>query len=469
MTVRIDVVTIFPAYLDPLDLSLVGKARRTGLLDLHVHDLRDWAADRHRTVDDTPAGGGAGMVMRPDVWGRALDDVLAQGGPAEPSADAPRPVLLLPSPSGEPFTQTMAEDLAGSLARGGRLVIACGRYEGIDARVPEHYAASGVARVLEVSIGDYVLAGGEAAALVVVEAVTRLLPGVLGNPESLTEESHAVGGLLEGPAYTRPLDWRGLRVPEVLTGGDHARVARWRRDAALARTARRRPDLLARLDDDALDRGDRLALARAGWLMTPAGGPRPFEVRPATPDDVAPLAELAALTFPLACPPQVTPADVEAFVRTNLTPQRFAERLAEPGRYAILVAAEPTGALLGYTLAVLPQGLDDVPGADDAVAALVPGRPVAELSKCYARAELHGSGLAGALLDAAHADLAGRAVDDVPCAAVWLGTNAGNRRAQRFYARAGYRTVGRRTFRVGERVENDVVMVRPLGPGDRPA
>ncbi len=253
---RIDVVTIFPDYLRPLELSLVGKARVQGLVDLHVHDLRDWTTDRHRTVDDSPMGGGAGMVMRPDVWGEALDSLLTPG--AE---------LVLPTPSGEVFTQRTAE----RLALGEHLVIACGRYEGIDARVAEHYRASGV-MVTELSIGDYVLNGGEVAALVLVEAVARLLPGVVGNPESLVEESHGAAGLLEYPVYTRPPAWRGLDVPEVLLSGHHARIARWRRDRALQRTAERRPDLLAALDPDALDPADRAALAGPDQGAPAAGG-----------------------------------------------------------------------------------------------------------------------------------------------------------------------------------------------------
>jgi tRNA (guanine37-N1)-methyltransferase len=242
--VRVDVVTIFPDYLAPLGLSLVGKAREAGLLEVAVHDLRDWATDRHRTVDDAPMGGGAGMVMRPDVWGAALDDLLIEG--AE---------LVMPTPSGEVFTQRTAERLAGV----DHLVVACGRYEGIDARVAEHYRATGV-RVTEVSIGDYVLNGGEVAALVMVEAVARLLPGVIGNPESLVEESHGDAGLLEYPVYTRPASWRGLEVPDVLVSGHHANIARWRRDRALERTAQRRPDLVARLDPAGLDEADRRAL-----------------------------------------------------------------------------------------------------------------------------------------------------------------------------------------------------------------
>ena len=248
---RVDVVTIFPEYLTPLGLSLVGKARETGLLDVRVHDLRDWTTDRHRTVDDTPFGGGAGMVMRPDVWGRALDELLVDG-PAR---------LVVPTPSGEPFTQRHAEAWAAEE----HLVVACGRYEGIDARVVERYRAR--VPVTELSLGDYVLNGGEVAALVVVEAVARLLPGVLGNPESLVEESHGADGLLEYPVYTKPATWEGLGVPEVLTSGHHGKVERWRRDQALERTAERRPDLLARLDVTALDVHDRRTLGALGWVV----------------------------------------------------------------------------------------------------------------------------------------------------------------------------------------------------------
>ena len=243
---RIDVVTIFPGYLAPLSLSLPGKARDAGLLDVHVHDLREWTHDRHRTVDDTPYGGGAGMVMKPEPWGEALDAVTDEGE---------TPVVLVPTPSGEPFTQAVAEELAAKP----RLLFACGRYEGIDERVAEHARARWDVR--EVSIGDYVLNGGEVAALVVIEAVVRLLPGFMGNPESLAEESHGAAGLLEYPVYTKPPSWRGLDVPEVLFSGHHAQIARWRRDQALRRTAERRPDLLDRLDDASLDERDRRVLA----------------------------------------------------------------------------------------------------------------------------------------------------------------------------------------------------------------
>jgi tRNA (guanine37-N1)-methyltransferase len=243
---RVDVVTIFPEYLTPLELSLLGKARAAGQLDVTVHDLRQWTHDVHRTVDDTPYGGGPGMVMRPEPWGEALDALLPDGGR-----------LVVPSPAGVPLTQAMARDLAAEP----HLVFACGRYEGIDQRVIDDAARR--MPVDEVSIGDYVLVGGEAAVLVMVEAVVRLLPGVLGNPCSAQQDSFS-DGLLEGPAYTRPESWRGLDVPEVLRSGNHAAIARWRRDRALERTAARRPDLLAALPDDALDRADREFLRKLG-------------------------------------------------------------------------------------------------------------------------------------------------------------------------------------------------------------
>ena len=223
---RIDLVTIFPEYFDVLGVSLLGKARAAELVETRVHDLRSWTTDVHHTVDDSPFGGGAGMVMKPDVWGRALDEVLIEGGR-----------LIIPSPAGVPFTQDMAEELA----REEQLVFACGRYEGIDARVAEHFAARH--RVSEVSLGDYVLNGGEVAALAMIEAVARLLPGFVGNAESLVEESHA-DGLLEYPSYTRPASWRGHEVPEVLLSGNHAAIAAWRRDEAERLTRLRRPDLL---------------------------------------------------------------------------------------------------------------------------------------------------------------------------------------------------------------------------------
>ncbi|HLU96005.1 MAG TPA: tRNA (guanosine(37)-N1)-methyltransferase TrmD [Thermobifida alba] len=250
---RIDIITIFPDYFAPLDLSLIGKARRSGLIDVRLHDLRQWTYDRHHTVDDTPYGGGPGMVMKPEPWGEALDAVAGD-------ADGATPRLILPTPSGLPFTQRDAVRLAAEPW----LVFACGRYEGIDARVAVDAARR--MPVEELSIGDYVLNGGEAATLVMVEAVSRLLPGVLGNAESVAQDSFAPGAmdnLVEGPVYTKPAVWRGQEVPPVLLSGHHGAVDRWRRDEALRKTARNRPDLLDRLDPDTLDRRDREVLAEA--------------------------------------------------------------------------------------------------------------------------------------------------------------------------------------------------------------
>jgi tRNA (guanine37-N1)-methyltransferase len=232
---RIDVLSIFPGWFEgPLTTSLLGKAATTGVLDLRVHDLRDWTTDRHRTVDDAPYGGGAGMVMRADVWVRACEAVWNQDGGARASAGGPRPRTVLLTPRGRPLTQALAAELAGE----DRLVLLCGRYEGIDERVHELVATD------EVSIGDYVVFGGEVAAAVVIEAVCRLLPGVVGNVASPEDESFS-SGLLEYPQYTRPLELLGHEVPEVLRSGDHGAVARWRHERALELTRARRPDLLA--------------------------------------------------------------------------------------------------------------------------------------------------------------------------------------------------------------------------------
>jgi tRNA (guanine37-N1)-methyltransferase len=303
---RIDIITIFPDYFGPaslgagpLGVSLIGKAAARGDVAFHVHDLRRWATDVHHTVDDTPFGGGPGMVMKADVWGAALDALLAadfqspanppassssSGPPATlpplfaspataPLSSAPSATtqpssarLVVPTPSGVPFSQ----DMARSYAAERHLVFACGRYEGIDARAVEDARERGMT-VDEVSIGDYVLAGGEAAVVVIVEAVCRLLPGVLGNERSVSDDSFGGGdgamrGLLEGPVYTRPRSWRGHEVPPVLLSGDHAAIARWQRDEALRRTAARRPDLIQRLASaDGLDARDRTVLIQAGF------------------------------------------------------------------------------------------------------------------------------------------------------------------------------------------------------------
>jgi tRNA (guanine37-N1)-methyltransferase len=246
--VIIDVVTIFPDYFAPLELSLAGRARERGLIDVRVHDLRSWTHDRHRTVDDTPYGGGAGMVMKAEPWGEAFDQLGVDGA-----------TVVLPTPSGRPFTQALARELAARP----RLVFGCGRYEGIDQRVIDDVSTR--AEVLEISLGDYVLNGGEVAALAITEAVVRLVPGFMGNAESLVEESHE-DGLLEYPVYTKPQSWRGRDVPPVLLSGDHAAIARWRREQALRRTIDRRPDL-----------------AHPSVLLDG------FEVRPVQPADAAQL------------------------------------------------------------------------------------------------------------------------------------------------------------------------------------
>ncbi len=259
---RLDVVTIFPEYLEPLNVSLVGKARARGQLDVRVHDLRSWTHDKHNTVDDTPYGGGPGMVMKPEPWGEALDSIIESG------AEGARPVIVVPTPSGKPFTQ----ELAVELSEAPWLIFTPARYEGIDRRVIEEYGDRFDVR--EVSIGDYVLAGGEAPVLVMVEAIARLLPGVLGNAESHRDDSFAPGAmadLLEGPVYTKPPEWRGRGIPDVLLSGHHGKIARWRRDEAFRRTTANRPDLIERADPAAFDKKDREMLSILGWAPGPDG------------------------------------------------------------------------------------------------------------------------------------------------------------------------------------------------------
>lgn len=275
---RIDIITIFPEYFGPLGVSLIGKAAQRGDIVFGVHDLRSWAHDVHRTVDDAPFGGGPGMVMKPEPWGEALDAVVgsaagrgvAAGSGAEVGhavASGNGVLLIVPTPGGAVFTQEMAAELAGAE----HLVFACGRYEGIDARVVQE--ARTRLPVREITIGDYVMAGGEPAVLVMIEAICRLLPGVLGNADSAPDDSFGAGGgpmagLVEGPAYTRPRTWRGHEVPAVLLSGDHAAIARWRRDQALRRTAQNRPDLATRLLQPTLDARDLQVLSEAGFAIS---------------------------------------------------------------------------------------------------------------------------------------------------------------------------------------------------------
>ncbi len=358
---RIDVVTIFPDYLAPLELSLPGKARAKGLLDLHVHDLRAWTHDRHRTVDDSPAGGGAGMVMKPEPWGEALDELLPDGA-----------TLVVPTPAGVPFDQAQARELAARE----HLVFACGRYEGIDQRVVEH--ARSRADVREVSIGDYVLNGGEVAALVVTEAVVRLLPGFMGNPGSLAEESHE-SGLLEYPVYTKPASWRGLDVPPVLLSGDHAAIAAWRREQSVRRTAERRPDL-----------------AHPSEAATPAD----LELLPATRADLGEV-----MTLQWACFPPELHEPLDVLTEDVLTSTSFVARVG--------------GRLVGMVRCQLLE--DDT---------------VWQLGLLMVAPDLRGRGLGRFLME--YAERA--APPSVTTYALLTGTT--NAPSQRFYKKAGYRSRG---------------------------
>ena len=225
---QIDLISIFPEYLAPLKLSLLGKAQEKQLLSINIHDLRDQTTDVHHSVDDTPYGGGAGMVMSPVAWGDAIDQVTKDDEIVD---------LIILTPAGRKFTQKIASEFSKSK----HIIFACGRYEGIDARVGQYYADKANFRVHEISIGDYVLGGGEVAAMVIIEATARLIPGVLGNPDSLKEESHSITGvgedlLVEYPNYTKPANWRGLEVPQVLLSGNHGEIAKWRKAQAERRT-----------------------------------------------------------------------------------------------------------------------------------------------------------------------------------------------------------------------------------------
>ena len=497
---RIDVVTIFPDYLRALDLSLIGKAIDAGKLQLGIHDLRDWTQDRHNTVDDTPAGGGAGMVMRPDVWGKALDQVLAlpltavpvaepmaptpaQSVPAAPAPDplaAPSPlaapgettapaetaphgaqeplhrrVLVIPTPSGQVFTQRVAEELADA----DQLVFACGRYEGIDARVAEYYQSAGY-QVRELSIGDYVLNGGEVATLVMVEAIARLIPGVIGNPTSLVEESHAASGLLEYPVYTRPVSWRGLELDPDLLGGNHKLIARRRRDQALTRTATRRPDMIARLNPATLDRADRALLAQLGWAALDGEHFERIKLRPARAEEIEALVQLGRATFPDACPAFLSDDDVQAFMDATFTPEQVASWVNSDDAALIVAERVATGQLLGYVLVER-----DLPGGANAL--VTDPRPrclesysQAELGyvcKLYLLPSVRGGGIAGALMDQAKKAAAAWGVKTM-----WLATHETNRRAQKLYKRYGFKNAGKRSFKVGSATCRDVVMVASL-------
>ena len=297
---KIDIVSVFPEYFEVLNLSLLGKAQAKGLVEVTAHNLRDWTHDVHHSVDDTPVGGGAGMVMKPEVWSECLDELLqlepavventeniedsadsydtADSGTAQSSADSENsektdtaqssagPVLIFPNPSAPLFTQQDATELSHA----DHLLFGCGRYEGYDARIPQYYRAQGI-DVREYSIGDYVLNGGEVAVSVMLEAITRLLPGFMGNAESIVEESYTgENALLEHRQYTKPAEWRGIKVPDVLLSGNHAKVDRFRRDEALQKTDELRPDLIEALDCVKLDKADRKTLMALGWEVSAA-------------------------------------------------------------------------------------------------------------------------------------------------------------------------------------------------------
>ncbi|WP_110204996.1 tRNA (guanosine(37)-N1)-methyltransferase TrmD [Nocardioides daejeonensis] len=378
---RIDLVSIFPDYFAPLTLSLPGKARDKGLLDIAVHDLRNWAYDRHRTVDDTPYGGGAGMVMKPEPWGEALDALVG-----------PRSTVVFTTPSGRPLTQALARELAAEE----HLVFACGRYEGIDQRVIDH--AGTVATVREISIGDYVLNGGEVAALAITEAVVRLLPGFMGNPDSLVEESHE-DGLLEYPVYTKPASWRGQEVPEVLLSGNHRLIADWRHDQAVRRTVARRPDLLP-----------------------PSAVAEGLDLVPATLADAGEL-----LTLQRACWVQ------EALLADSLRIPALTESLDDV-RAALEVWQTWVARIDGRLVASVRAHSRPSSAVSRRPATT---EPVWEIGRLMVAPDLQGRGFGRTLLE--HAEAAAPA--EATSYELWTGERSGPN--LRFYKRAGYRRVGR--------------------------
>ncbi len=456
---RIDIISIFPQFFDCLDVSLMGKARSSGILQTQVWDLRDWTEDVHRTVDRAPAGGGAGMVMKPDVWGKAVDQVIEQAG-------ATKTVLAIPTPSGIPLTQRQVRDLA---ANTDHLVVACGRYEGIDQRVSQYYQQLPSVEVLPFSLGDYVLNGGEVAAVALVEATCRLLEGFVGNPNSLVEESYELSGLLEYPAYTQPATWRGLDIPAVLLGGDHQKVKSWRRQQSLMLTAKRRPDLIWEIEPGALEKSDREILAAQGFLPAPYS--QRVRFRRAQPGEAAACSAIASRLFPQACPDYLPADAIKRFREEELSEPAFKAYLADPGTLILLAEVAPgtpgqeetTWETAGYTLThVGDPGF--LPPEENLVKAA--GENCAYLSKCYLDRRWRGSGLAGALLEVTHAYLQERFPH---LTKIGLGANQGNRRALKFYRHHGYRKCGRRTFLVGGIENQDLIAVRDFTPHQVPS
>lgn len=449
---QFDVVTIFPEYFDVLDLSLVGKARKRGLLKINVHNLRDYTEDKHKTVDDTPYGGGPGMVMKADVWGKALDDVMGSESPGSGMK-----VLAIPTPSGEPLTQRTVEGLAHA---SDQIIFACGRYEGIDERVMEHYRQRSDVWVLEYSIGDYIVNGGEVAALTAIEAIGRLVEGVVGNDESIEDESFSEEGLLEAPIYTKPSEWRGLEVPSVLLDGDHAKIDRWRRDQALERTLKRRPDMIRRLNGHELDIDDREVLAANGVVVAPMFGS--FSIHQAQISDAQAVSALAARLFPLACPPDLSRQHIQRHVEHEFSIDRFNQMLSQPDTYRILLGYVSINSgpkeLVAYTL-TLNTPLYEKPDEDGLEDLVTPG--TAYLSKCYVDKAWQGSGISGVLLEAALDDIHGLS-PEAPAVAVC--THVSNKRAVDFYKRHGFKKVGQRDYNVGgEKMRDDVFVAKLAG------
>ncbi|MDY5584344.1 MAG: tRNA (guanosine(37)-N1)-methyltransferase TrmD [Arcanobacterium sp.] len=469
---RFDIFSIFPEFFQTLELSLLGKAQQRGLISVAVHNLRDWTHDVHNSVDDTPFGGGAGMVMKAEVWGEAIDSVLRledsevlpnpqenQAKTTNESFSNRRRVLAIPTPSGVQLTQRKLEDLA----QADQLILACGRYEGIDSRVAQYYAAQEDVEVFEFSLGDYVLNGGEVAALALVEGVARLVPGMMGNPESLVEESHGAAGLLEYPVYTRPADFRGITVPEVLTSGNHGAIARWRRDQAIERTAWRRPDMLSALELASLDKKDRVKLAELGWFPVAGYGLRKVSCREAGLEDIPALSVLAAETFPDACPPELSEAAIAEFISRNLSEEAFERYLQKPESFHVFLAEIPDAGNLPVAYALCERNDDVTVGAP--VAFTFPkferqGQLI-YLSKMYLARQWRGSGLLSVFTEYVFAQLREKYTDEAQ-PYLWLGTNQGNRRAQNAYKKLGFVKAGKREFLVGDTVNTDITMVRPL-------
>ena len=388
--------------------------------------------------------------MKPDVWGKALDQVIEQAG-------APKTVLAIPTPSGIPLTQRQVRDLA---ANTDHLVVACGRYEGIDQRVSQYYQQLPSVEVLPFSLGDYVLNGGEVAAVALVEATCRLLEGFVGNPNSLVEESYELSGLLEYPAYTQPATWRGLDIPAVLLSGDHQKVKSWRRQQSLMLTAKRRPDLIWEIEPGALEKSDREILAAQGFLPAPYS--QRVRFRRAQPGEAATCSAIASRLFPQACPDYLPADAIKRFIEEELSEPAFKAYLADPGTLILLAEVAPgtpgqeetTWETAGYTLThVGDPGF--LPPEENLVKAA--GENCAYLSKCYLDRRWRGSGLAGALLEVTHAYLQERFPH---LTKIGLGTNQGNRRALKFYRHHGYRKCGRRTFLVGGIENQDLIAVR---------